>query len=215
MSVHGEKFLVWGSSGHAKVLADVFSAKGGEIVAFIDLSADASPALQGVPLFRGAFAFENWLRERVPEASAGAVAIGGGRGKDRLEILDRFVAAGLRIPALCHPHASISQTSTIGPGSQILAQAVLAAESRIGKGVIVNNGAVVDHECILEDGCHIAPGATLCGCVVVSRNAFIGAGAVVLPRIHIGEGATVGAGAVVTRDVDPRSVVCGVPARPR
>ena len=45
------------------------------------------------------------------------------------------------------------------------------------------------------------------------RGCYIGAGALILPGVTIGEGAVVAAGAVVTRDVPPRKVVGGVPAR--
>jgi len=48
---------------------------------------------------------------------------------------------------------------------------------------------------------------------VLGDGASIGAGAVILPGLRIGEGAMVGAGAVVTRDVAPRMVVAGNPAR--
>jgi acetyltransferase-like isoleucine patch superfamily enzyme len=43
--------------------------------------------------------------------------------------------------------------------------------------------------------------------------ADIGVSAVILPGVTIGKGAIVGAGAVVTRDVEPFSIVVGVPAR--
>ena len=43
--------------------------------------------------------------------------------------------------------------------------------------------------------------------------ADIGVSAVVLPGVTVGKGAIVGAGAVVTRDVDPFSIVAGVPAK--
>ena len=47
----------------------------------------------------------------------------------------------------------------------------------------------------------------------IRRGARIGGGVVLLPGIEIGEEAFVGAGAVVTRDVPPRTVVVGVPAK--
>ncbi len=47
----------------------------------------------------------------------------------------------------------------------------------------------------------------------ISAWADIGVNAVILPGVTIGKGAIVGAGAVVTRDVEPFSIVAGVPAK--
>jgi acetyltransferase-like isoleucine patch superfamily enzyme len=49
--------------------------------------------------------------------------------------------------------------------------------------------------------------------VTIEDDADIGTGAVVLPGVTIGRGAQVGAGTVVTENVDPYTVVGGVPAR--
>ena len=48
---------------------------------------------------------------------------------------------------------------------------------------------------------------------LVKKGASIGTGVTVLANITIGEDAIVGAGAVVTRDVPPRTIVAGNPAR--
>jgi acetyltransferase-like isoleucine patch superfamily enzyme len=45
------------------------------------------------------------------------------------------------------------------------------------------------------------------------RACRIGGGAVLVPGVEIGEEAFVAAGALVTKDVPPRAVVLGVPAR--
>ena len=49
--------------------------------------------------------------------------------------------------------------------------------------------------------------------VVIGRKVWIGAHATILPGVTIGDGAIIGAGAVVTKDVPPRTVVGGVPAK--
>jgi acetyltransferase-like isoleucine patch superfamily enzyme len=51
------------------------------------------------------------------------------------------------------------------------------------------------------------------GPVRIGAWADIGVNAVILPGVTVGKGAIVGAGAVVTQDVEPFSVVAGVPAR--
>lgn len=50
--------------------------------------------------------------------------------------------------------------------------------------------------------------------VRIGRDVFVGTRAIILPGVTIGEGAAVGAGSVVTKDVEPFTVVAGVPARP-
>jgi acetyltransferase-like isoleucine patch superfamily enzyme len=47
----------------------------------------------------------------------------------------------------------------------------------------------------------------------IRRGARVGGGSVLLPGIEIGEEAFIGAGAVVLRDVPPRAVMVGSPAR--
>jgi acetyltransferase-like isoleucine patch superfamily enzyme len=49
--------------------------------------------------------------------------------------------------------------------------------------------------------------------VVIEDDCWLGAGVIVVDGVRIGRGSVVGAGAVVTRDVEPYSVVVGVPAR--
>lgn len=52
------------------------------------------------------------------------------------------------------------------------------------------------------------------GDIVIGSNVWIGYEAVILSGVTIGNGAIIGARAVVTRDVEPYTIVGGVPARP-
>ncbi len=208
-------FVLWGSAGHAKVLADIINLGGGQVVALFDNNPEASSCLSNVPLFYGIDGFQKWLATQAESVASfgAALAIGGARGKDRQEFSQLLKVAGLSLPPLIHPTAAVSKSARLDEGCQILAHAVVAADVSMGSVCIINNSANVDHECRLGSGVHIAPGAVLCGCVNVADNAMIGAGAIVLPRLTIGSDAIVGAGAVVTRDVPDGVVVMGNPAK--
>ena len=49
--------------------------------------------------------------------------------------------------------------------------------------------------------------------VIIGNDVWIGSGALILGGVKIGDGAIVAAGAVVTKDVEPYSIVAGVPAK--
>jgi hypothetical protein len=50
--------------------------------------------------------------------------------------------------------------------------------------------------------------------VIVGNDVWIGHAAILLPGVSVGDGAVIAAGAVVSRDVEPYTIVGGVPARP-
>ena len=209
------RYVLWGSAGHAKVLASLLALRGARVVALVDNDPAAVAALPGVPLHVGSEGFSRWCEK---EAGArddlfGLAAIGGERGRDRLAIHALFRSQRLRVEPVTHPDASVCSTATLGAGTQVLAQAVVAAAARLGEACIVNHRASVDHECVVGDGVHLAPGSTLCGLVTLGTNVMIGAGAVVLPRVTIGDDTVVGAGAVVTKDLPAGVVAVGNPAR--
>jgi len=207
------RIVLWGSTGQAVVLAELYERLGVPIEALFDNDPLATSVLHGVPLYLGGEGFQRWLERRDPGPVMGLAAIGGTRGPDRLDVQAAFERNGIAVATAVHPAAYVASNAVVGKGSQMLAGSVVAARARIGEACIVNTRASVDHECELEAGVHIGPGATLAGCVTVGRNAFVGSGAVVLPRVTIGAGSIVGAGSVVTRNVEAGVVVVGNPAR--
>lgn len=83
-------------------------------------------------------------------------------------------------------------------------------------GVVIGNNVNVSFQtCILSlHHDHNSPDFRAVGGVVtIHDHAWIGARAILLPGVTIGEGAVVAAGAVVAKDVEPYTVVGGVPAR--
>ncbi|CAB3701318.1 acetyltransferase [Achromobacter aegrifaciens] len=207
-------YLIWGSAGHALVLADLLSLKGERVIALFDNNPDATSVLDGVPLYHGAQALKNWVQAQDSRRGRqAAVAIGGSRGADRQSISDLLRDHGFTLPPLIHPTAYVTPSARISEGCQLLANSMIGSAVRVMRDCVINSSANIDHECLLSPGVHVAPGATLCGCVSVGENTMIGAGACILPRVKIGANCIIGAGSVVLRDVPDFSVVVGNPAR--
>ena len=86
------------------------------------------------------------------------------------------------------------------------------AEIRIG-----NNCLIGPDVCIYTAGHRLEPeGRTLdvYGMpITIGNDVWIGGNSTILPGVTIGDGAVVAAGAVVTKDVEPNTIVGGVPAK--
>jgi UDP-N-acetylbacillosamine N-acetyltransferase len=202
--------IIWGASGHARVLAEAFDAGGiYEPVAFVDES-DPPPA--------NSLGTKTILRDRAAllqlrDGGVNHIVIGIGDCARRLEIADWSRDHAFTLVTVVHPTAWLSPSSTLGAGSVVLAGAIVSACTSIGENVVLNTAATVDHDCTLADGCHVSPGAHLGGNVRLGRGTWIGIGATVRNAITIGAGTVVGAGAVVVSDLPDHVVAYGVPAR--
>jgi UDP-2-acetamido-3-amino-2,3-dideoxy-glucuronate N-acetyltransferase len=124
--------------------------------------------------------------------------------------------------------ASVGEDVEIGAYTIIGRGVTVENKVRIGQRCKVETGAYITAISEIEDGCFIAPEVTFTNDnflgrtrerfkyhqgVTVKRGARIGANATLLPGLTIGEDALVAAGSLVTRDVPPRKIVLGSPAR--
>ncbi len=205
------KLVIWGASGHARVVADIVRTRGSHDVAgFLD---DLNPGRKeavfcGAKVLGGRETLPALLRDGVREM---IVAVGDCAARLRLAEAGR--AAGFKLATAVHPAATVAAEVTIGEGSVVMAGAVVNAGARVGENVIINSGAIVEHECVIEDGAHISPGVSLAGAVRIGRGSWIGVGATVIQKISIGPGSVVGAAALVVHDIPAGVLAYGVPAK--
>jgi acetyltransferase-like isoleucine patch superfamily enzyme len=104
----------------------------------------------------------------------------------------------------------IENDTTVGNGTRIQAEAYITAYSTLEDDVFIAPCVVTTNDNFMgrtEKRKALMKGPT------IRRGARVGGGAIICPGIEIGEEAFVGAGAVVTKDVPPRKLVVGSPAR--
>jgi acetyltransferase EpsM len=204
------KIVIWGASGHARVVADIFRLRGCEILGFLD---DLNLEKHGT-VFCGSYILGG--KEKLRELKTGGLAhvcIAIGSGQTRVELTPFLHATGLSLRSAIHPRAIVASDALVGAGTVVAAGAIINPNSRVGENVIINTGATIDHDCIIGDGCHICPGTHLAGNVKVGSLSWIGIGSVVLENVNIGKNVLLGAGAVVVKDIPDGVVAFGNPAR--
>jgi sugar O-acyltransferase (sialic acid O-acetyltransferase NeuD family) len=133
--------------------------------------------------------------------------------RTRLRQIEQACAHGLELVSGIHPTVTVLSDAIIEPGVWINAGSIIGYKAEIQAGVLINTGVKVDHHNVLETCCQVDPGAVLAGNVTLRRCCQVHTGATIINRIEIGEDAIIGAGAVVIRNIPPRSVAVGVPAR--
>ena len=105
----------------------------------------------------------------------------------------------------------VENDTTIGALTKIQADAYVTAYSTLEEDVFIAPCVVTTNDNYMgrtERRHELIKGPT------IRRGARVGGGAILCPGVEIGEEAFVGAGAVVTKDVPPRTIVYGNPAKP-
>jgi acetyltransferase-like isoleucine patch superfamily enzyme len=138
-----------------------------------------------------------------------------------------FAGANIEDESIIGDQSYVRERSKIGPGSVIGRGSVVDNDVSVGARVRVQTGVYLTAFTVVEDDVFVGPGATTTNDDTMSRHGpemplrgailrracRVGGAAVLTPGVEIGEEAFVAAGAVVTKDVPPRAVVMGTPAR--
>jgi acetyltransferase EpsM len=193
--------IVYGASGHGKVIIEILESMGEPQIEVWD---DA----QKPPMW------EYEVKQPLPSnvAITDKMVISIGSNATRKKVAERF-SSSTKFGIAVHTSAHVSKRAMIGEGSVIMANATVNADTIIGKHCIVNTCASIDHDCVLGDYSHVSPNATLSGDVQIGEGTHIGAGASIIQGVRIGKWCTIGAGTVVIKDIPDYATAVGNPAR--
>lgn len=203
-----KKVIIFGASGHARVIADIVKKSNDEIIGFLDDNAD----IQGKTIFDDKIVLGDTSEESVRKYSDCYFIIGIGSNKVRMIISKKY--SNLKWYTAIHPSSIIGNDVSINEGTAIMAGTVINTGTVVGKHCIVNTSSSLDHDNILEDYVHISPGSHLAGTVKISEGTWICAGVTIINNITISKNNIIGAGATVIENVnDIDSTFVGVPIK--
>jgi sugar O-acyltransferase (sialic acid O-acetyltransferase NeuD family) len=204
------ELVIVGAGGFARETAQAVGDTGEfKLLGHLDDNASLHGTdVDGVPVLGGCD-----LVHDLPEARV-VVCVGNPRDyAARARLVRRLGLPADRYATVIHPTAVVSATSTIGPGSVLLAHCVLTAAVRVGAHVAVMPHVVLTHDDVVEDYVTLTSGVRLGGGVRLERGAYVGSGALVREGATIGAWSQIGMGSAVLDDVPPGEVWVGSPAR--
>ena len=185
--------ILYGASGHCRVVVDIVEALGYPI----DFIVDDNPKifeLLGYEVRRNTGNYDNAI-----------ITIG--QNKTRKDIFEQ-IKVNQYIKAV-HPSAIVSPRAVIGEGTVVMQGTIIQSCANIGKHCIVNTGASVGHDVTIGDFVHVASHATITGGVTIGEGTWIGAGSVIRQGVHMGAWTMIGAGSVVVDDIPDGVVAFG------
>jgi len=142
------RWLILGSGGHGRSVADAIRAQGDALLGFLDDSRSADELVAGIPVLGPLGLAWDVMTQPCPEGAPTpdrfVVAIGNPVLRQRWQHV--LEGAGAPVGADVHPRACVSPSAQLAPGCVVLAGAVINTDARLERGVLVNSGAVVDHD---------------------------------------------------------------------
>jgi acetyltransferase-like isoleucine patch superfamily enzyme len=115
------------------------------------------------------------------------------------------------------PFVEIQKNVTVGRNCKIQSHSFLCEGVSIADEVFVGHGVMFINDryprSATASGALQTEGDWKVVPTVIKKGASIGSNATILCGVTVGEGAIVGAGSVVTKDVPPRTIVAGNPAK--
>ncbi len=128
--------------------------------------------------------------------------------------------------------STVGDNCTVGPMAHLRGHAVMIEGSKVGnfvelKKTKLGKGSKASHLTYLGDATigedtNIGAGTVTCNYdgknkheTHIGNNVKIGSDTMLVAPIKVGDGAATGAGSVVTKDVEPNSLVVGIPAKPK
>lgn len=127
-----------------------------------------------------------------------------------------FLKCGKNVNVENHTYFGIGNNISIGDNSGLGSNCSIYGECTIGKNVMMGTDIVIltaNHNFSRTDIPMTQQGMGKEKRVIICDDVWIGTRVIIMPGVKIGKGSIIGAGSVVTKNVEPYSIVGGVPAK--
>lgn len=205
-----KNILIYGASGHAKMIVDIiqrtniYTLKG-----FIDSYKPINEVVYGHSIIGDL----SHLPMLIETQNIEGIVIGIGENSTRQAAYHKIkkIAPQLEFVSIVHPSATIATDVLIKEGAVIMANVVINANAKLGRFSVLNTASTFGHDGEMADFSSLASGVTIAGNVQIGFCSAICLGATIIQNLTIGDNTVIGAGSLVLKSVGSNKTAFGSP----
>jgi len=133
----------------------------------------------------------------------------------RARLYEKLLPFSPNYATIIDPSSVISSTAKIGKGTVVCPFCSISSSAVLSDNCVVNTMSIVGHDCVIGSHSVISSMVNLGGATIVKSQVYVGMGALVRECLILEDHCIVSMGSVVHRNIEPRHIVQGDPAKSR
>ena len=206
-----KNILIFGSGGHAKVIAKKISNyKNIKVDGYID-----SIKNNEVSIKKNLNSKLEIKKISIIQNKKFCGLVGIGDISKRIKVVQEInkINPNFKWISIISKKAILSSQIKIGKGSIIISGSVINTGVEIGNHSIINTSSSIDHDCRIGNYVNISPGAKMAGGVVISDNVLIGINSAIKENINICKNTLIGGNSFINKNITIPGTYFGSPGK--
>ena len=206
------KLVIFGSSGHARVIVDIIESNSlYELVGFIDDKSSVGTKVLDYEIIGNTQSLIHLMKKY--NFSQGVIGIGDNFIRSKVAAFIENEASNFKFVNCIHASANVTNYCQLGVGNVVMPGVSINSSSIIANHCILNTNSSLDHDCHMGDFSCLAPNSAVGGNGSIGKFSYVGLGASVFHRVSIGKNCIIGGGSLVDKSTKTNSIYYGNPAK--
>ncbi|MCT4629745.1 acetyltransferase [Winogradskyella sp.] len=205
-----KNILIYGASGHAKMIVDIILKNNDyNLIGFIDSYKPINDKVYGHKVIGNL----DSLSVLIKKFNISGIVIGIGDNELRHSTYKSIkkIAPHIEFVPIVHPSAILAEDILVPEGAVLMAGTIVNANAKLGKFCLLNTKASLGHDSIMSDFSSLSSGVTIAGNVKIGLCSSICLSASVSQGVTIGDHTIIGGASLVLKPVGDYKLAFGVP----
>ncbi len=212
-----KKVIIIGGEGNGGVVASCiednnkrFNDNEYEVYGFLNDFLTKNDNINGYPVLGGITDASNFFYDDIFFIWAIHMI---GKGPLRENLFKKVNIPLNRFARIIHKTAFIAHNAILEPGVFIMSNCYIGPATKIGYCTLIMANSLIGHNTEVGPLCHFSVGSITSSYIKIGKSADVTLGAKVIEKVKMGDYSVAGAASLVLKDIPPKEVHVGIPAK--